>query len=604
LCSGRESTRHGRLIAALGLAAVAIGLLAWNLMAPVDRSEATMTKWEIPAPAGAAFAAELVPSLAVSADGSHLVFRAESGGASRLYLRRPDQFEPRPIEGSEGAHSPFFSPDGQWVGFLAKSRIYRAAVSGGPALPIADAQSLSPGSPGVTWGRDGTIVFAAGASGLMRVSEGGGAPTPLTTPDCSRGEVAHVGPQFLPGGRELLFTIRMADGSWRVAVLSLATGQWGWLPAITGDVAGARYVSTGHLIYAQAGSLTAIPFDLSRREFTGPPRPLSEPVYTRTVADAVVAQFAVSDGGGQLAYVSGRPPEWTLVSERPGDAPRPLGDVPHLYRYPRVSRDGSSVAVSIEEERTDVYLVDATLGRLRRLTDTGSNTQPAWTPDSQRVTFASRRGGSCGWDVYSVRADGSEAPQRLLERDGSQFPTGWLTDGTQLAFYELTNATARDVWVWFAGEKRAQPVAGAASPANERGATFSRDGRLLAYVSNEAGRDDIYVQAYPGPGARVVVSVGGGTEPVWSPTGSELFYRNGDALFAVLIRTEPRIDADRPRALFTGSYVPSPTETGLPNYDVFPDGRTFVMVRSAVTSEMHVRVIQNWFTQLATADQR
>jgi serine/threonine-protein kinase len=116
------------------------------------------------------------------------------------------------------------------------------------------------------------------------------------------------------------------------------------------------------------------------------------------------------------------------------------------------------------------------------------------------------------------------------------------------------------------------------------------------------GGDDIYVQAYPGPGGREVVSLGGGTEPVWSPTAYELFYRNGDRLFAVTIRTEPKIAADTPRVLFTGSYVPSPTETGLPNYDVFPDGRRFVMVRSATTSEMHVHVIQNWFEQLRTSD--
>jgi serine/threonine-protein kinase len=599
--SRTERTRRGRLIAALVLAAVAAGVLAWDrIMAPTDRSDAAVTRWEEPVPGGVALAAELVPSVAVSPDGSHLVFRAEAGGASRLYLRRLTQFEARPIEGSEGAYSPFFSPDGTWVGFLAKSKIYRAAVTGGPALPIADAQSLSPGSPGVTWGPDGTIVFAAGVSGLMHVSEGGGVPAPLTTPDCARGEVAHVGPQFLPGGRELLFSIRMADGAWRIAVLSLATRRWDLLPAI-GDVAGARYVSTGHVIYAQSGSLTAIPIDLSRRTFMGPPKPLSEPVYTRTVADAVVAQFAVSDGG-LLAYVSGRPPNWTLVSVRPGEAPRPLGDASHLFRYPRVSRDGSSVAVSIEEERTDIYVMDAALGRLRRLTDTGSNTQPVWTPDSQRVTFASRRGGSCGWDLYSVRVDSSEAAERILERDGGQFPTSWLASGAQLAFYELTQATARDVWVWFAAEKHARAVDRAASPANERGATFSHDGRLLAYVSNELGGDDIYVQAYPGPGGREVVSLGGGTEPVWSPTAYELFYRNGDRLFAVTIRTEPKIAADTPRVLFTGSYVPSPTETGLPNYDVFPDGRRFVMVRSATTSEMHVHVIQNWFEQLRTSD--
>jgi len=430
----------------------------------------------------------------------------------------------------------------------------------------------------------------------MRVSESGGEPTPLTTPDANRSEVTHVEPQFLPGGKELLFSIRTEDGGWRVAVLSLASGLWDWLPALADDIAGARYVSTGHLVYAQAGSLSAIPVDLSRRSFTGPPQPLSESVYTRTVADATVAQFAISDNG-LLAYVAGRPPDWTLVSVRNDGQERPIGDAAHLYRYPRVSPDGNSIAVSIEEKRTDVYLVDARVGRLRQLTDTGSNTQASWTRDGQRVTFASRRRGSSGWDIYSMPADGSADAERLIAREGGQFPTSWSKTGAaRLVFYELGNKSARDIWMWFAGDKRAEPVV--VTPANERGATFSPDGRFLAYVSNLNAneRDEIYVQQYPGPGRREVVSSGGGTEPVWSPNGLELFYRNNNRLFAVTVHTEPRITADPPRVLMTGPYVASPM-TGLPNYDVFPDGRTFVMVRSA-RSEMHLHVIEHWAEEL------
>ena len=596
--SKRNAALNGLTIA-LMLVALVIGFAGWNATRPARVIAPVPTKLDLAIPAGEALATEFFPSLAVSPDGMYIVSRMESDSVFRLHIRRLDQFESRPIDGAEGAHSPFFSPDSRWVGFLSNSRIYRVAVAGGAALPIADAQSLSPGSPGVTWGTDGTIVFAAGGSGLMRVSEAGGEPAPLTAPDTTRGEVSHVEPQFLPGGKELLFSIRTENGGWRVAVLSLTTQQWQWLPPLGDDVAGARYVRTGHLVYVQAGHLSRIPFDLARRTFTGPAEPLAEPVYTRTVADAIVAQFAISEAG-LLAYVSGRPPDWTLVSVGADGSETPIGTTPHLWRYPRVSPDGRSIAVSIEEKRTDIYLVDAGSGRLRQLTATGSNTQPSWTPDSQRVTFASRRSGSNGWDTFWMPADGSADAEPLIARPGGQFPTSWSKGDGRLAFYELGNKSARDIWMWFTRERKAESVI--VSPANERGATFSPDGRFLAYVSNANERDEVYVQQYPGPSRREVVSSGGGTEPVWSPIRRELFYRNNNRLYAVTIRTEPRITADPPREVLRGSYVASPM-TGLPNYDVFPDGRTFVMVRSA-RSEMHLHLIPNWFEQIGAASSR
>jgi serine/threonine-protein kinase len=587
--------RFSRLgLSAIVLGALAIGLAAWARTSLMDAPAPPLEKWEIGVPAGEAIAAEFYPSLAMSRDGAAIVFRAESDDTSRLRIKRRDEFDSRPIEGSEGAHSPFFSWDGVWVGFLANSKIYRALSTGGPPLLVAEAHSLSPTSPGIAWGPDRTIVFAAGASGLMRVSVEGGDPAPLTTPDASRGEASHLEPQFLPGGRELLFTVRMEDGDWRVAVLSFDTGRWDLLPEIGDDVAGARYAS-GHLVYAQAGSLSIRPLDLARRAFTGPAVPLSVPVYTRAVADAIVAQFAMSDDG-QLAYVSGNPPPWTLVAVQAGGVEKPISSDPHLYRYPRVSSD-RRIAVAIEEKRSDIFLVD-TVGRLSKLTEVGSNTQPIWM-DGEHLLFASRRTGSKGWDIYSTRVGAGEGAQQLVSREGGQFPTSWWKD--RLAFYELNNKTARDIWVWSRHDGQFENVAH--SPASERSATYSPDGKLLAYVSNENPdeRDEIYVQAYPGPGPREIVSSGGGTEPVWSHDGSKLFYRSGNRLFAVAIARTPRLSPGTPEKVLEGPYVRTPM-TGVPNYDVYADGETFVMVKSA-KSEMHLRVVQSW-PQLRTSTTR
>jgi len=307
------------------LVLLALGLTMWDVMTPVPSSQASLARWDLAIPIEHTLETGLYPSLAISPDGTQRVFRLESPSGSQLFSQRRDQFEPSPIQGTAGAHSPFFSPDGQWIGFLANSRIYRVPASGGALEVVGDAPSLSPGSPGAAWGPDDTIVFAAGVSGLMRVSvDPGGSPQLLTTPDAASGEVVHVEPQFLPNGREVLFSIRMSDGQWRMAILSLETKEWSRLPPI-GDVAGARYVGTGHLIYARSRVLYAIPLDLRNRVFTGPPVALYDSVYTRVVADAVVAQFAVSEKTGLLMFASGAPPD-RLVSVSASDYQEiPLG---------------------------------------------------------------------------------------------------------------------------------------------------------------------------------------------------------------------------------------------------------------------------------------
>jgi serine/threonine-protein kinase len=590
----RQTPRLARV--ALGLGLLFAGMTAGLIVSALLNSTTALpplTRWDVALPAERSFDAELFPSLAVSPDGRHIVFRAQSKGTSQLFIRGLSEFEARPIDRSEGGHTPFFSPDGQWIGFLANGRVYRLPVGGGAPSIVCEAPSLSPGSPGAAWGPDNTIVFAAGAAGLMQVPAAGGKPMPLTTPNLQRGEVTHIGPQFLPGGDELLFMVRTAEDGWKIAILSMKTRQWDWLPPI-GEVAGVTYVGSGHLVYAQAESLYAVPVDLSRRAFTGPPVPLLDDVYTKVVSDAIVAQFSVSESG-VLSYVSGHAPEWELVRVNAAGDRQPLGNLRRSFRYPRVSPDGSRIAVTVEEERADIYLVDAVRGNLRKLTTTGTNMLPVWTTDGERVVYASRRLGSKGYDIYSSPVDANTDATLLFSREGSQIPSGWSPRDDKLAFYELGNETARDIWVWSV-DGNAQKVL--ASSANERGPAFSPDGSWLAYVSNESGRDEVYVRPYLGSGSGEVVSSGGGTEPVWSPNGGELLYWNNDQLLAVTIRTGPELKVSAPRVVLQGAFVRSPPETGQPNYGVFPDGKSFVMVRTLDTAAAHLHVVQNWFAQL------
>jgi serine/threonine protein kinase/Tol biopolymer transport system component len=390
----QASTRSRARTVEIGLAVSVLALvvvlsLLWTGDAAISRST---TLWDLALPVGHSLTAELSPSLAISPNGQQIVYGARSGVASQLFVRRADEFEPTPLAGSSDGHTPFFSPDGQWVGFMAKGRILKVPLTGGAPQLVCDAPSLAPGSPGATWGPDNTIVFASGVAGLMRVNAAGGSPELLTTPASDRGEVTHISPQFLPGGQELLFTIRTDDDGWRVAILTIATRQWRLLPSI-GEVAGARYAATGHLMYAQSGNLFARPMSIAETSFAGTALPLSADVYTRVVTDALIAQFALSDNGA-LAFISGQPPDWTLMAvDRAGRELALLADTPKMYRYPRFSPDGHRIAVTVEEQRTDVWIVNEP-GSIRKLTKSGSNMLPVWTPKGDRVTFASRRPGS------------------------------------------------------------------------------------------------------------------------------------------------------------------------------------------------------------------
>ena len=587
--------RPGWAIASL--VAIVVGIFVWNSARPSDSAPASARRVEVALPDDQSLAAGTFPSLALTPDGTQLIVQTRADGVSQLYRRPLDQFEARPIDGTEGAHTPFTAPNGQWVGFMANAELKKVAIAGGPPLTLCAAPSLSPGSPGAAWGPDGTIIFAAGISGLMRVSDTGGTAEALTVPDPDRDEVNHAEPQFLPGGRHVLFTIRTSEDDLRVAVLSLETLEWKWLSEI-GDAVGARYVPSGHLVFAQSGALWAAPFDVAKHEVTGAAFPLLEDVYTRVVADAVVTHFAVSPSG-VLSYVSGQAPEQTVVMvDRAGRASPVLGDS-RTYRFPRFSTDGARIALTIESERSDIYVADVERRTLRRLTRSGSNTHPLWTPDGRNVTFASRRPGSDAYDVYSVPADESGDVELLMQRKDSQLPSGWSPDGRILAFYEINNETARDVWTAvLSGGSTAQF---ARTRSNERVATFSPDGNWLAYVSDESGRDEVYVKRYPGPGAREVISSNGGTEPIWSPSGREIFYRKGNEMLAVTVETEPRFIAGAPRVLFDEPFVLAPAAVGRPNYDASPDGQSFVMIRNE-SDPRHVHVVLNWLDELRRLD--
>jgi serine/threonine-protein kinase len=573
---------------------VLLALTAGNALRGPRPPARPVTRLVVNLPPTDRLALGFTPVLAMSPDGARLVYVANRGGNRQLYVRQLERFEATPIPGTEGAESPFFSPGGQSVGFFADGKLKKVSLSGGAPLTLCSASA----NRGASWGPDDTIIFTPSNlfSGLFRVSAGGGTPKPLTVPDPKKGAFSHRWPEILPRGKALLFTL-WGGGSFddaRIALLSLDTGERRVL--VEGGTYG-RYVPSGHLVYARAGGLLAVPFDLKRLEVTGPPLPIVEGVAMTAITGA--AEFGAS-ADGSLAYVPGAETgvERTLVwVDRKGTA-QPLSAPPRPYGDPRLSPDGQRVALEIVHGNSGVWVYDLGRGTSTRLIETGGTllASPVWTPDGKRVTFSSLASG--GWDLDWMSADGSGGPERLAPGESLQWPGSWSPDGQALAFSKTDPTTGSDIWVLnLKPERKAQPFL--QTPANESGGMFSPDGRWLAYQSDESGRWEVYVRPFPGPGGKTQISAEGGVEPVWARNGRELFYRNGDKMMATAVETKPTFAAAKPKLLFERHYEPSP-QSFLANYDVSPDGQRFLMINASEQEQAstQINVVQNWFEEL------
>ena len=463
-------------------------------------------------------------AVALSPDGTRLAYVGIQGGTNQLFLRTMDSTETRPIAGSEGATMPFFSPDSQWVGFFMAdaggSKLKKVSVNGGAPVTLfdnADARVDVREVAGASWGSQGTIVIGNLRGPLLQLSDAGGTPQPVT--GARKGEGGQFWPEFLPGGKAVLFTTGTPASS-QIAVLSLATGERRNLVQGTDP----RYAPSGHLVYLQGGTLTAVPFDLRRLQVTGVAVPMVEGVLQETsgIGSSGGADYSLSATGSLVfvpAAVQSVPLRLVWVSRN--GAEQPLAADAHAYLQPRLSPDGRRIAVGIAEKESQLWLYDLSRETLTRFTFEGSNNLvPFWTPDGKRIVFTSNKEGQR--NLFWQLADGSGGLERLATSEFLEIPGAVSPDGQLLAFSEVNPTTQRDIWVLRLGD----PSAGSGQAArrslsserqfNESAPRFSPDGRWLAYVSDESGRFEIYVQPYPGPGGKWQISTEGGTEPVWN----------------------------------------------------------------------------------------
>jgi serine/threonine-protein kinase len=579
-------SRHTIVVsAAISLIAVLITVIGiWNLSrAPSAPASVTRSLFSLPA------GDRLVGSLALSPDGSRLVYAARRGNIQQLFLHPMDSFETRPIPGTEGADAPIFSPDSQWIGFVADGKLKKVSIGGGASVTLTPLGLFGGnGALGAvrtaTWGTDGTIVF--GSIALSRIPAAGGIPQELIIPDAKRGEISVQWPAFLPDTKGLLFSGIVASGEFPVSLYDLKTREQ---RVLLPDGVGTRYVPTGHLVYEQRGTLMAAPFNLGKTELAGAAVPVVEGVMQSTTAGA---PFSISNNGS-LAYIPGgaRGPQTALVWVDRKGTEQPIGaPASSTYASPRISPDGRRVAVLNQGQ---VWIYDLTRGTLSPLTSeptlTGNN---SWTPDGKRIVFQSGTPLNLFWQP----SDGSGKAERLSTNQYRQGPGSWSPDGNTLAFVETNPKTGQDIWVLRLSDNKSEPFL--QTQFNEGGPQFSPDGGWLAYASDESGHWEIYVRPYPGPGGKLPISTEGGKEPLWNRNAKELFYRNGDKMMAVGVTMQPTFSAGKPELLFERHY--RPTNASLPQYDVSPDGQRFLMMKEVGEdpSASQINIVQNWFEEL------
>jgi Tol biopolymer transport system component len=580
-----------------------IGWLAAGILAGAAAATAFLSIRRAPAPVSPAVHAVLAlpdgvrllsggrPSFALSPDGTVVIFRGAEKGVSRLYRQRIDGGEAAAIPGTEGAILPFFSPDGEWLAFFASAELWKVPLAGGSRVRICEVPVVSQGG---TWTADGSILFARTPNdGLWRVSDKGGAPEAYSA--LAAGEHAHRYPQALPNGKGVLVTIvRGADfqdlESAEIAVLEPGTLKR--LLVLEGS-SFARYVHPGRLVFVRGAGVFVAPFDLDRLATTGPPSPVSDAL----AVDLSTGTAQFSGAGGVFVAVTGAPSDWipttVLLLDRNGNgAALPLP--PSRYTYPSLSPDGRQLALVRWARQPGKFLL---YDRARQVlapltTEPGRFFCPAWSPDGRRMAFARFHDGDPRLAVKATDGTGEiEYLAPNLQR--AEFPSSWSPDGTTIAYSVVSrtrSGRATEIWMLTLGSKPEEKV-WLGGPHNKFGGFFSPDGRRVAYVSNESGKDEVYVRPFAGAGPRVKISADGGGEPAWTRGGREIVYRSGDQFLSVELSTAGDPIPGAPRVLFSRAAVSGDREDDPREYDVSPDGNSFVLIEQTRVPETTTRLL-------------
>jgi serine/threonine protein kinase/Tol biopolymer transport system component len=527
--------------------------------------------------------------VAVSPDGNQLAFVAIADGKQSIWIRPLGALAARPLPGTEGGTSPFWSPDSQYVGFFSGERLYKAAISGGPPQPLCDVSGFEAYRAG-TWNLQGSILFGSNGKPLYRVSAAGGEATPVTRLDQSRQETGHYFPSFLPDGRHFLFlahSSKMIDNG--IYVGSLDSNDTKLLLQANSE---AQYAPPGYLLFVREGTLTAQIFDASRREISGEPFPLADHVQFDPYG-GLLAPFSASENG-VLVYRNENENTQLAFVDREGRQLQSVGP-PGEYRNPALSPDGKRVVIDRYDIQTggrDLWLYELSRGTASKFTfNRSDNSDAVWSPDGQEIVFYSNRGGSPG--IYRKLSSGAGQEELLVQASYIRWPKAWSSDG-RILFQGLHPNTAFGLWVLaLVGDR--QPIPFVQTEFDVREGRFSPTGRWIAYDSNETGRREVYVQPFPASGGKWQVSINGGSQPKWRLDGTELFYLAADGkLMDVPVTANANFKQGIPKALFQTMFI-GDRGGGFEHYQVTADGQSFLInTPSAEGTDAPITVVLNW----------
>ncbi len=577
---------------AAGLAALA-AIVGWTRSQPLPEPDSMHLNVEMPVET--TLLTQIGSSVVLSPDGTHLAYVTGDPATRSLHLRDLSQLEGNMVTGGDLSYLPFFSPDGEWIAFVTPGELKKVSVSGGTPLTIAKVNFCR----GATWASDDTIIFTPEQEApLFRIPAAGGEPEQVTTLDEDKGEVTHRWPWAIPDSNIVLFVSHSQNAQFseaNIEALDLETGERKEL--VRGGTY-PRWADSGHLLYVREGTLYAVPMNPATMEILGSPGPVIENLTSNEAAYGT-AHYSVSNTG-KLVYMQGSEVAtgYNIASvDRAGDATL-LNDELGIYWSPAISPDGRFLAMSILPggSNGDIWVEDLDRSIRTRLTFAdGNDGAPVWSPDGEWIYFSSARGDSA--DLFRVAADGSEQPVQLIEDDLNQNPSSISPDGTVLVYSQQMKDTQWDIMTMpLDGE--GEPESFLSTPFTEYGGVVSPDGKWLAYGSDESGDWRVYVRPFPTGRGEWQISDGRSGYPRWSRRGDEIFFRtaNGVASASVEISGDS-FRAKRPEVLFEGNFVnlfPSF------DYDVAPDGETFVMLQGLSSGDKtdHVVMITNWFPEL------
>jgi serine/threonine protein kinase len=599
----RQRYRSGLVSALIWvfLGAAAAGVLLWALIHP-NPSVPQRVSIVVPVNAPVAFGPSPGLSLAISPDGTRVAYVSTRAGKNQIFVRSLDNASVHALPGTNLAFQPFFSPDGKWIAFFTSTELKKVSLEGGS--PITLVQNIDGGTWGFgEWGEDNMIVFGGSVGkGLWRVSADGGPVQQVTKPNPAEGEAGHRQPALLDRSNALLFSVVFSkDQNPRIDAVMLDTGK---RSVVVENAYAPRYLRSGHLLFQREGLILIAPFDPVKLKLTGTAIPLIDEVRREGFfSDGQTAQLAISRSG-TLAYIPAISSDSRVLGwmSQAGVFQQIALEAGNLG-FARVSPTGKQIALVLMHDReSEVHIYDLDRGTTVRLTKSGGENLPLWRPNGTELAVYSRRRDARA--IYLKKLDGSE---QLLVSAGSSstpVPGSWSPDGNLLA-YTLQSGAEHDIWILsMADEPSARPFLN--TDAVEHSPMFSPDGQWLAYVSNESGRLEVYIQKYP-QGEKLPVSAGGALGPVWSADGKMLFYQADDKMVGVPVSLNAdKIRLGTPIPLFnlrvhgpTGlmeSYSGSGNHG--PGYDVGRDGRFLMIKRFDPGETREIVLVQNWFEEL------